>query len=123
VTVVDIIGAYLNADMSPITVHMRVDPFMTSLLTKLKPSYGPYVRRDGDSIVKLEKALYGCVESAALWADHIKATLIADDFVQNFVEPCCYNRQFVKASLEDVEYFHHTLQSYYISVSVLDQKF
>ena len=97
--VVDITGAYLNADMSPITVHMRVDPFMTTLLTKLEPSYAPYVRRDGGCIVKLEKALYGCVESAALWADHIKATLIADQFVQNFVEPCCYNRQFGKLQI------------------------
>jgi hypothetical protein len=48
---------------------------------------------------QLEIALYGCVKSAALWADHIKATLIADEFVQNFVEPCCYNRQFGKVQL------------------------
>jgi hypothetical protein len=105
--------SYLNADMSPITVHMRVDPFMTTLLTKLEPSYAPYVRQDGGCIVKLEKALYGCVGSAALWADHIKATLIADQFVQNFLEPCCYNRQFGKLQITVIIHVDDLLVSIY----------
>ena len=43
-------------------------------------------------IVRLTKALYGCVESAKLWYDSIAATLTADGFIRNPKEPCVFNK-------------------------------
>jgi hypothetical protein len=95
VAVVDITGAYLNANMSSkVTVHMRIDKTLTDEIMKMDRSYAPYLRQDGGCIVRLEKALYGCVESAALWGEHIKGTLLSDGFVQNPYEVCCCNKSY-----------------------------
>jgi hypothetical protein len=67
VVVIDIGGAFLNADMDPtgIVVHnMRLDKVMTAMLVRIDPSYSEFVQEDGTMVVALDKALYGCVESA-----------------------------------------------------------
>jgi len=45
-------------------------------------------------LVKLEKALYGCVESAKLWYDHLSGTLLKMGFVKNSLDPCVFNKDF-----------------------------
>jgi hypothetical protein len=52
VCTVDIISAYLNANMGSVKVHMRLDKRITDIHTL---------------VVLLDKALYGCVEAARLW--------------------------------------------------------
>ncbi len=95
VTVVDITSAYLNANMSKeVVVHMKIDKTLTKMLVDIDESYTKYINDDGGCIVRLEKALYGCVESAALWADNIKVTLTRGGFVQNPHEICCYNKSY-----------------------------
>ncbi len=63
VATVDIGGAYLNASMteSGVIVHMRLDKVMTSILVKIDPSFAEFV---AESVVQLDKALYGCVVAA-----------------------------------------------------------
>lgn len=62
--VVDIGGAFLNADMDTgVIVHMSLDSTMSRLLTTIEPRYGKYLDPKGRLIVILNKALYGCVES------------------------------------------------------------
>ena len=39
---------------------------MTQLLIEIDASYKQFVEADGSMVVQLEKALYGCVEAAAL---------------------------------------------------------
>ena len=65
----DITGAYLNADMPSDgkPVVMILDNIMSDLLIKVCKRYSTYRRSDGKVVVKLSKALYGCVESAKLW--------------------------------------------------------
>ena len=64
----DIAAAFLNADMLPEKpVYLKLDPVMSAILRHLDAKYGMYTQQDGSVIVKLEKALYGCVQSAALW--------------------------------------------------------
>ena len=46
---------------------MTVPRILATYLISLDPSYAEYVQPNGDIIVKLDKALYGCVESARLW--------------------------------------------------------
>ena len=72
ITVIDISGAFLNADMDTgLAVHMRLDRNMSNIMTKLAPHYSRFTDHKGCIVVKLDKALYGCVESAAPWYENL----------------------------------------------------
>ena len=76
VTAIDISGVYLNTDMDTgLTVHMRLDRNMTGMMVKLAPHYSKFMDDRGCVVVRLDKALYGCVESAALWYENLRASL------------------------------------------------
>ena len=93
VTVVDITGAYLNAEMGKeVTVHMRLDRVISELITRLQPEYTEYLDHRGSIVVRLQRALYGCVESAALWHEHLSATLIEIGYERNKHECCVFNK-------------------------------
>jgi len=91
VATMDIAGAYLNASMSSVVVHMYLDPVLSSMLCELVPEYKIYLLKDGRLMVKLDKALYGCIESAKLWYEHLKKSLEELGFRANPEEPCCFN--------------------------------
>ena len=89
---VDIGGAYLNADMmTGIIVHMMLDKRMSAMLVEIDESYRKYLTHKGELCVRLDKALYGCVESALMWHKHLTATLKEIGFTQNEIDPCLYN--------------------------------
>ena len=68
IAVVDIRGAFLNANMTAgVPVHMRLDKTMSDIISQLDIRYKSYADSMGCTTVLLKKALYGCVESAALW--------------------------------------------------------
>jgi histone deacetylase 1/2 len=92
VVVVDIAGAYLNAALKNKEIFMKLDPIQSKLLVKLEPKYKEYVGTDGTITVQLLKALYGCIESAKLWYEHIAATLVGIGFVANPLDTCVFNR-------------------------------
>jgi hypothetical protein len=73
VCAVDITGACLNANMSnEVSVYMRLDKTMTDMLISMNNDYADYTIPNGGCIVRLDKALYGRVESAALWAHPVE---------------------------------------------------
>ena len=80
VTVLDIGGAFLNANMDStgIIVHMRLDRVMTAMLLQIDESYREFLEPDGTLVVALDKALYGCVEAAMLWYNDFCTKLIAN---------------------------------------------
>ena len=94
VRALDIGGAFLNADIgvTGIPVHMRLDKTLTRVLTQLDPTYTKYVRRDGTVVVKLDKALYGCVEAAKLWYEDLRSTLHKAGYAENRYDRCVFNR-------------------------------
>ena len=93
VAVVDISGAYLNADMpSGVPVHMRLDRTMTDIIIDIDPSYGKYTDAKGGVTVHLKKALYGCVESAGLWYENLHVTMRGLGYIQNISDKCVFNR-------------------------------
>lgn len=93
IAVVDIGGAFLNASMDTgVSVHMRLDATMTRMLTEMEPSYRTYVDHRGSLVVRLDKALYGCVESAALWYEHLSQTLRQMGYTPNTYDTCVYNK-------------------------------
>lgn len=94
VIAIDIGGAFLNADMSPtgIEVHMRLDRVMSTMLVQLDPSYEKFRDVNDTVVVRLDKALYGCVEASLLWYKDLKSKLITDGFVENPYDRCLFNK-------------------------------
>ena len=71
---------------------MRIDATLAAILAKLDPKYKQYIGTKGGVIVELDKALYGCVESAALWYAQLSSFLTNDlDFIANIHDPCVFN--------------------------------
>jgi len=97
VKTLDIGGAYLNADMhkTGIDVFMRLDGKMVDILCEMNNTYNRYrVKSEkGDYIiVNLDRALYGCVESAKLWYDDLKETLYKAGYKVNALDECVFNK-------------------------------
>ena len=64
----DIDGDFLNADITNtgIKVHMHLNQTLSSMLVSIDPGHALFVEEQGTSIVELDRAMYGCVEAAAL---------------------------------------------------------
>jgi hypothetical protein len=88
----DIGGAYLNADISKREILMELDQTASAILLQIDPYYKKFMRSNGTIVVKLRKALYGCVESAKLWHDLLSATLKSKGYIQNPLDPCVFNK-------------------------------
>ena len=43
-------------------------------------------------MVRLDKALYGCVEASLLWYKDLKSKLVADGFIENPYDRCVFNK-------------------------------
>ena len=94
VVVLDIGGAYLNASM-PLDnpVYMRIEPALADIIVKHHPQYAQFIRKNGELIVKLRKAVYGCIEAAKLWHLHITRSLASLGYHPNAYDPCVFNKQ------------------------------
>ena len=93
VAVVDISGAFLNADMTlGVPVHMRLDRTMSDFVTEMDGRYRKYINTGGGIIVQLKKALYGCVESSGLWYDNLRSTMTNLGYERNGCDKCVFNR-------------------------------
>ena len=92
VRVMDIGNAYLNADLVGEDVYMKIDKDIAKILVEIDPNYEQFKNDRHEIIVKLKKALYGCVQSSKLWYNHIRATLEQKGFVANQVDQCVFNR-------------------------------
>jgi hypothetical protein len=88
---IDIGGAYLNAEMTGEEVIMEMDKMLTSIVKRYLPEIEPYVE-EGKLLVRLDKALYGCVQSAKLWYEKLTGVLKNMGFVPNPVDPCIMNK-------------------------------
>lgn len=92
VITLDITGAYLKVSMTGNTVHVRLPAYVANVLCRMRPEYHDYRLRDGTIVVRLQKALYGCLESGRLLFEHIKGTLQSAGFEQNPYDLCVFNR-------------------------------
>ena len=70
--------------MAPIgaKVHMRLNRVIKSMLTQLDQTDEKYREPDSTVVVRLDKALYGCVEASLLWCNDLKSTLTTYDFIE-----------------------------------------
>jgi len=69
VAVVDITGAFLNAQIER-DVFVRLAPLVSAQFVSVDPRAAVHSASDGSLVVKLKKALYGCLERAKLWFRH-----------------------------------------------------
>ena len=86
----DVGTAFLNAEIRR-EVLMHIQKSLSKILCELKPEWKKFLRKDGSLVVRLRQALYGCVESARLWYDHISKVLVGLGFVKNVREECVFN--------------------------------
>jgi hypothetical protein len=93
VRTMDIGSAYLNAPMKRV-VHMVIEKSLAKVLCKIAPGkYESFRCDDGSLVVRLLKGLYGCIEAAKLFFEHLAATLTKLGFKQNPKEPCVWNHE------------------------------
>ena len=80
----------------PDEVYMTLDKLTTRLLVDIDPSYEAFIEtnKNGNEeiTVKLNKALYGCVQSARLWYNTLSKFLKSIGFEANPVDQCVFNR-------------------------------
>ena len=72
--------------------YMRLNKQLTAALIKIDATYNKYMNNNGTCIVKLKKALYGCVESAKLWYDKLSRDLIKFNYIADEYDICVFNR-------------------------------
>jgi hypothetical protein len=86
---VDVTGAYLLVDMTS-DVYMTLQRSLADIMISLDPTYSDFLQSNGSVIVKLDKALYGCVESARLWFNEVCSHLKSLQFSQSEVDSCVF---------------------------------
>lgn len=92
VAAIDIGGAYLNAPMTGEEVLMELDSKLSAIAAQVCPEVQQYIAEDNKLIIRLDQALYGCVQSAKLWYDELTTTLRAMGYSPNEVDPCVMNK-------------------------------
>jgi Reverse transcriptase (RNA-dependent DNA polymerase) len=92
----DIGTAYLNArmpmDKPDKILHMVIAKDVADEIIRQDKSFERYRKQDGGLLVRLEKALYGCIESANLWYQNLAGTLQNNGFTANPRDLCVFNK-------------------------------
>jgi Reverse transcriptase (RNA-dependent DNA polymerase) len=63
-----------------------------SLSPQLGPSYKKYRDVDDTVVVRLDKALYGCVKASLLWYKDLQSKLTANGFTDKPYDRCVFNK-------------------------------
>ena len=71
---------------------MRLDRNMSNIMIRLSPGYSRFTDHKGCVVVRLDKALYGCVESAALWYENLRVSLSELGYIPNAHDMCMFNK-------------------------------
>ena len=93
VAITDVKGAYLNARMKDEVIMKIIGPEV-DLFCKLDPTLKSFVTKEkGRKVLytQLDKALYGCVQSALLWYELYSNTLLEMGFKLNPYDLCVAN--------------------------------
>lgn len=71
---------------------MRLRKELAGILCAMDATYHDHVEPSGSVVVRLQRALYGCVEAAKLWHDTLINVLKAMGFRRNASDGCVLNR-------------------------------
>ena len=93
VMTMDVETTYLNARMiDDKPVFMGIRPLVTAILGQLDAKFEKYLDSKGSVIVKLDKALHGCVGSAVLSYKDLRATLEEDGYIVKPYDLSIFNK-------------------------------
>jgi Reverse transcriptase (RNA-dependent DNA polymerase) len=73
-------------------LYMVIEPDVAREIMRQDKSFAKYARKDQSLVVRLNKALYGCIESAKLWYTEIAGTLTKNGFTANPRDICIFNK-------------------------------
>ena len=91
-TKIDFLAAYLNAEIEEGDhIYMWLTRELTEILVIYFPELRPFVGKGGRLVVRILKALYGLLQSAALWFALIYGYLLKLGFTSNWVSVCVLN--------------------------------
>jgi len=114
---IDIRAAYLHADIDNNNTYMALPKALTPMLIKLDESAKEFVGDDNTVCVKLNKALYGLIQSAKLWNELITKVLTKHEFkTQNNIDHCL----FVKHDAAGLKIVVLTVDDLFISSNTLE---
>jgi hypothetical protein len=86
---VDVGGAFLCAQIDDNEeVFMLLDESLASMAAEWIPGVVDYIREDGKLVVKVERAMYGLIQSARLWYDELTRYLKANGFMKCPSDEC-----------------------------------
>jgi len=87
----DVQQAYLNADLKS-EVYVILDKEVAAALCEENEEFRKFLEPDGRLLVQLNKAQYGCIESAKLWYNTLSAKLVSIGFQINPYDPCVFKK-------------------------------
>jgi hypothetical protein len=85
----DIASAFLNSDIQD-TVYVRFNSKLATTVVNLYPDFKKYLTPENNIYVKLNKGLYGLIQSPKLWFTEISTSLINFGFHQSLHDRCVY---------------------------------
>ncbi len=89
--VIDVKGAYLNADMKTPggrQTIVKIERDMAKMFVTVKPELAEFVDDTGRLYMRVDKALYGCVQASALWQRTLTKALKGIGFVICAYDEC-----------------------------------
>jgi hypothetical protein len=126
VAVIDVPGAFMQADMDEL-VHVRFTGKMVDLLLEIDRDMmnGPCVVKEGKETVmyvELLKALYGTIRAARLFWEKLTGKLLEWGFIPNPYDPCVMNKNVNDKQLTVTWHVDDSLKvSHVESMAVVDQ--
>lgn len=102
--VFDIGQAYLNAELTGEKVHIKLDRTLSMLLSQVDKfseyagKYDEFIKEkddelgEGTVVVELDRALYGCLQSARRWYETLKEALISMEYECSKRDPCVFRK-------------------------------
>ena len=73
-------------------IFMWIPSPIAEILCERDDSFKPFMHNNGNILVQLMKAQYGCIESARLWYNHLSQTLTEQGFSKKPQDQCIFQR-------------------------------
>ena len=87
----DVGSAFIRNNLDDET-FIRLSPAMTSKWIRFKPEDTKFVNQKGELVLKLNKSLYGCVQSPLLWYRNVNKFLLDQGFKRSSKDHCVYSK-------------------------------
>ena len=108
ISIIDIRSAYLQASLPPeLTIHMKLNKDIVEILKEIDPSVVEFITETGEVFVKLNKALYGLVQSAKIWYNRLTEALGEIGYypLPNNIDPNVFKKRMPPDETHQTEWF------------------